>query len=1247
MVGENNTGMIQIEGTIAKAVVDTGSMVTTISEKLYKQLDPKPKLHSMEKFKLNVLTSTGDCIPYIGYIEARIYVPFLKDKSFDVPVLVVPDCRANESEPVIVGTNFIRLCKSEVTSENESNLPDEWDTAFTSITNHIGTVRTTQNIKLAPNEVRTITGFVRKMKSVDAAVTEMSEENHCSAKVQVCPRVVTLGKCGNTARVPVRIVNVSSTYVSIPAKSTVCELQEVNVLRDIFQDVEKSEDDRKVTSKKQQINEEECQKPNFNLENSNLTKKEKEKATKFLNSWQHIFSKGPTDLGNTDLIEHEIHLKDEKPFKEPHRHIPPGLLNEVREHLQDMLKAGAIRESKSPFSSNVVIVRKKDGSIRMCVDYRKLNQRTIKDAYQIPRIENTLHLLSGAKYFSKLDLCSGYWQVSMKEEDKQKTAFSVGPLGFYEANRMPFGLTNAPATFQRLMERCMGELNLRDCLIYLDDVIIFSQTFDEHLERLNSVFSRLEQHNLKLKSTKCEFFQRKITYLGHVVSEEGIEADPEKIEAVKSWAVPKSTKDVRKFLGFTGYYRRFVKNYAKIVRPLNDLLVGNCTKKNKNKKSSKKGVPFVWGKEQQEAFEKIKDILIHPPILAYANYKLPFRVHTDACTTGLGAVLYQRQGGHDRVIAYASRSLKSSERNYPAHKLEFLALKWAVTEKFNDYLYGCDFEVWTDSNPLTYVQTTAKLDATGHRWLAALNSFNYTIKYRSGSKNADADGLSRRHEHEFVETIPEKTVKSLSQAARADISQAPLVFSTTDPKDLPAIEETTPDIPDNIQADALSSREWQKSQSEDAVISEIISHLRKGTRPRVTRVSSGTRSHINKYLRVWDTLILRDNVLYHSGKVNGEDYLQLVLPSSLREEIFKALHDDLGHQGRDRTISLFKQRFFWPGMDTWIEEKVKSCDRCIRRKTLPSTATLCPIQSSAPMEIICIDFLSLEKSKGGYENILVITDHFTRYSQAYPTKNQLARTTAKVLFENFITHYGFPSRIHSDQGPNFESELIKDLCELAGISKSHTTPYHPMGNGQVERFNSTLLKMLGTLEESAKSDWKSHVAPMVHAYNVTIHKSTGHSPYFLMFGRHPKLAIDAMLGLSANDDNYQSKHDYIRQLKDRLSKAYKKAETFASKGAADNKARYDAKAKACKLAVGDLVLVRNVSLRGKNKLADKWEETPYIVVSQPNPDIPVYEVKKDAPHTKATRTLHRNLLLPLGYQKISPSSEKYIPPHRR
>lgn len=384
-----------------------------------------------------------------------------------------------------------------------------------------------------------------------------------------------------------------------------------------------------------------------------------------------------------------------------------------------------------------------------------------------------------------------------------------------------------------------------------------------------------------------------------------------------------------------------------------------------------------------------------------------------------------------------------------------------------------------------------------------------------------------------------------------------------------------------------------------------------------------------------------------------------MLPQAVRKDVFKALHDDLGHQGRDRTLSLFKQRFFWPGMVTFVEENVQSCPRCIRRKTPAASASLVNISSAAPMELICIDFLSLERSKGGFEHILVVTDHFTRYAQAYPTKNQTAKTTAKVLFDQFIIHYGFPERLHCDQGASFESTLIKELCNLAGIEKSHTTPYHAMGNGMTERFNQTLLKMLGTLQEDKKSDWKSFVGPMVHAYNVTIHNSTGFAPYFLMFGRQPKLAIDALLGLNLEDSKTKSRNEYIRKLRDRLKIAYSKARETAQTTANINKKYYDQKAKANLLKPGDIVLVRNVSIRGKNKIADRWESDPYIILCQPNPEIPVFKVKKNCPTSKKIRTLHRNLLLPLytaqtDYKdqeskenKQQAEDTKYIIPQRR
>ncbi|KAJ0003805.1 hypothetical protein NQD34_008903 [Periophthalmus magnuspinnatus] len=487
---------------------------------------------------------------------------------------------------------------------------------------------------------------------------------------------------------------------------------------------------------------------NIDFGDSPLPTEWKERVKEKLNAISEVFSQHDLDFGCTTAIKHHIPLHDSTPFKQRARPIHPQDIEAVRRHLRELLEAGVIRESSSPFSSPVVVVRKKNGDIRLCIDYRKLNLQTIKDAYALPNLEESFSALSGSKWFSVLDLKSGYYQIEMYEEDKSKTAF-VTPLGFWEFNRMPQGVTNAPSTFQRLMERCMGDLHLKEVLVFLDDLIIFSNSLEEHECRLLRVLNRLHQYGLKLSTEKCRFFQTSVRYLGHIVSERGVETDPEKIETIKTWPIPTTLKQLRSFLGFAGYYRRFIKDYAIIAKPLNNLTRGYAPVRKSKKPGPHKtptynpNQPFGerWSPNCQSAFETLIKKLTTAPVLGFADSSRPYILHTDASVTGLGAALYQEQEGKLRVIAYASRGLSQSESHYPAHKLEFLALKWSVTEKFQDYLYGAEFTVVTDSNPLTYILTSAKLDATGHRWLAALSTYTFKLLYRAGKQNIDADAL--------------------------------------------------------------------------------------------------------------------------------------------------------------------------------------------------------------------------------------------------------------------------------------------------------------------------------------------------------------------------------------------------------------------------------------------------------------------------------------------------------------------------
>lgn len=420
----------------------------------------------------------------------------------------------------------------------------------------------------------------------------------------------------------------------------------------------------------------------------------------------------------------------------------------------------------------------------------------------------------------------------------------------------------------------------------------------------------------------------------------------------------------------------------------------------------------------------------------------------------------------------------------------------------------------------------------------------------------------------------------------------------------------------------LSLSEFQSAQLDDPRIREVIAQLQTGESPSSTVRNALPR--LPYLLREKDRFELLDGILYRRRNFAGKTMYQLVLPEKFHQDVLKSLHDDLGHMGVDRTLDLVRNRFYWPKMASDVETKVRTCGRCIRRKVLPEKAApLVNISTTRPLQLVCMDFLSLEPDQSNTKDVLVITDHFTKYALAIPTPNQKAKTVAKCLWEQLICHYGYPERLHNDQGPDFESHLIREMCGIAGVQKVRTTPYHPRGN-PVERFNRTLLSMLGTLENKKKSHWKDYVKPLVHAYNCTRNETTGFSPYELMFGRQPRLPVDLAFGLPLKSKGEITHSQYVKNLEE----SFRIASENSKKMAERNKTRYDKFVRASTLHKGDRVLVRSVRLRGKNKLADKWEGVVYVVIDQ-HGDLPVYKVCPET-QTGPTRTLHRDLLLPCG-----------------
>ena len=989
----------------------------------------------------------------------------------------------------------------------------------------------------------------------------------------------------------------------------------------------------------------------------------KSQAIAFLREFADIFALDSNELGCTKAAEHNIVVDDETPIKERFRRIPPHMVEEVREHLKVMLDAGAIAPSDSPWSNAVVLVRKKDGGLRFCIDFRRLNDRTKKDSYPLPRIQETLDCLVGAKIFSCVDFLSGFWQVPMSPGSRKYTAFTVGNLGFFECRRMPFGLCNAPATFQRCMQNVLGELNLTYCLIYLDDVIIYSETEEEHLTRLRAVFERLRLNGLRLKPSKCKFFQREIVYLAHRISEDGVRPSEDNLKAIQEVKEPATYTEIRSFTNLAGHYRRFIPKFSKIAKPLTDYLSGEGANKKKEE--------VELSRSAKAAFEELKRRLQEEPVLQLARFDRPFELHTDASSVGLGAALHQTDDeGRLHPVAYGSRSLTKHEKNYHSSKLEFLALLWAVTRQFKEYLYHAPFTVKTDNNPLTYVLTTANLDATGHRWVGALASYSFGLEYLKGKNNPVADSFSRTEEGskmtpeeleayrasradekattggETVKLTPDE-VKCLLDGSLVGSPDRCEAYALADmpAEDLCGIQSDTENRmePTGAPTEAMvrvrrskyqpiERTDWQEAQREDPTIAATIDWVvSQRTGPLAKALGDASRTQEGQgFVKERDNFIFKDGYLYIRRPSKGDvDAVTLfVVPKKYRQSAIDGCHRNAGHQGQDRTLSLLRERFWWPGMVPAARNSVKGCLRCIKYEARGVKAPLTPIFATTPMELLHVDFAGIERpvplnKQPKAEHVLVFTDHFTRYAFAFVTKDQTSRTVAEIMYRYVIVPFGAPARLLSDQGTCFTSHIVSELCAMLGIQKCRTSPYHAQTNGQVERMHQTIMRMIGKLEETKKIDWIDHLPEVIQAYNATRSDVTGYSPFYLMFGRRPRLPMDFFFP-TIRGEQVKKVPEYVASVLKHLRSAFKTARDTQKGEAERQKKYYDRTTGSAVLNPGDWVLLRTDAFVGKRKIKDKWGDTPYTVENQLAGDIPVYRIKSA---DGQERTAHRNRLL--------------------
>ena len=758
-----------------------------------------------------------------------------------------------------------------------------------------------------------------------------------------------------------------------------------------------------------------------------LTAEEESRLQIFLSEQLVLFEQ---IRGTTPLIKHKIRLINSEPIKQRYQPRNPRMQAIIDEEVNRMLAEGIIEPSTSPWSSPVVIVKKKDGTPRFCIDLKKINDISQKDAYPLPFINAILDKLRRAKYISSIDLKQGYWQIPLTEESKPITAFTVPGRGLFQFRVMPFGLHSAPATFQRLMDRILGPELEPFCFAYLDDIIILGETYEDHENNLRQVFQRLRAANLKVNPEKCQFGRKSLKYLGHLITSDGIGTDPDKVSAILELPAPVNIRGLRRFLGVASWYRRFVPSFSQIAAPLNHLL--------------KKGVKWTWSLEQEDAFQRLKTSLTNAPVLTCPDFTQPFVLQTDASDSGLGVALIQHGACGDQVIAYASRTLTSSERKFSVTEKECLAIVWGI-EKMRPYLEGYHFTVITDHQSLRWLHSIKSPSGRLARWSIYLQQFDFEIKYRKGILNRVADTLSRDPLSDNME-------------GQSDLDP---VYTLED----------------------FAPCSWYDSK-------------KKAVETNPTAFPDYCIKEGRLYRHFWDLSDMTESDMTDPWKI--------CVPKSTRIAVLKENHDQptAGHLGIAKTTARIARRYYWPGMFRDIATYVRRCASCQRYKSSQRTPAgkMQPSRNDQPWETVSTDLVGpLPRSSKGNNYLLVFQDRFTKWVQCRPIRKATSKAVSQALYEEVITRFGCPRYIISDNGTQYTGQTFRQLLVDMGITRL-TPPYTPQSN-PVERTNKTLKTMISQFCEKDHRKWDANLADLVFAINSSRHESTGFSPAFLNFGR--------------------------------------------------------------------------------------------------------------------------------------------------
>lgn len=772
--------------------------------------------------------------------------------------------------------------------------------------------------------------------------------------------------------------------------------------------------------------------------------------------------------------DHKIPLKEgfEPPFGALYS-MSRQELEAVKEWLEENLSKGFIRHSESPAGAPILFVRKADGSLRLCVDYRGLNEGTIKNRYPLPLVQETLARLAKAKYYTALDIRGAYNLVRMAEGEEWKTAFRTR-YGLFESLVMPFGLTNAPATFQTFVNDALQPFLDRFVTAYLDDILIYSETLEEHKRHVRQVLEVLSMNGLHLKPEKCHFNQTEVKYLGLIIGQEGIKMDPAKVETVRNWPTPTCTRDIRAFLGFANFYRRFIKGFSQVAKPLTEL--------------TGKGIRFSWNDTRQQAFDSLKDAFTSAPILVHFDWDKEIILETDASDYVTAGVLSQR--GHDGTlhpVAFYSKKNSPAECNYEIYDKELMAIVRAF-EEWRAELESVisPIQVLTDHKNLEYFMSNKLLSRRQARWAEYLSRFNFKIIYQSGKKNTKPDSLTRRSgdlPKEGDEPQNFSTILKPENVMTLDANNA-----TTDPPTLETL--------------------FEEAYATDKFPTRVLKMLTDGRR----------------HSREISLAECSDDC----GRLRFRNRLYVPESEPLRLRLLQDHHETAlaGHPGRGKTLELLQREYYWPKMRQDVDRFVRNCHTCQRSRTSRHApfGILRPLPiPERPWQDISMDFVVGLPWSEGKDAVWNVVDRLTKQRHFVPCRTDAdAKDMVELFIRHILPHHGLPRTITSDRGPQFVATFWKCLCKRLGIDPRQSTAFHPQTDGQTERINAIMEQFLRAHVSYLQDDWVSWLPIAEFATNNHASESLGVSPFFALYGFDPRWQADLSPAARNNVDDQRA-----------------------------------------------------------------------------------------------------------------------------